>query len=43
MSGDDIEFSTGSNKFTTLRELLGYSRDLAEFTKMENYKKTDSR
>ncbi len=27
VSGDDIEFSTGTNKFTTLRELLGYSRD----------------
>jgi len=42
VSGDDIELSTGSNKFTTLRELLGYSRDPSEFTKMENYKKTDS-
>ncbi len=43
VSGDDIEFSTGSNKFTTLRELLGYSRDPSEFTKMEDYKTTDSR
>ena len=30
VSGDDIEFSTGTNKFTTLRELLGYSRDPTE-------------
>ena len=37
VSGDEIEFSTGSNTFTTLRELLGYSRDRADFTRMEDY------
>ena len=37
VGGDDIEFSTGTNKFTTLRDLLGYSRDPTEFTKMEDY------
>ena len=37
VSGDDIEFITGTNKFTTLHELLGYSRDPAECTKMEDY------
>ena len=37
VSGDDIEFSTGSNTFTTLRDLLGYSRDVEAFTRMEDY------
>ena len=37
-SGDDIEFSTGSNTFTTLRELLGYARDPTDFTRMEDYR-----
>ena len=38
VSGDDIEFSTGSNTFTTLRELLGYARDPTDFTRMEDYR-----
>ncbi|MEE9393323.1 MAG: FMN-binding glutamate synthase family protein [Planctomycetota bacterium] len=35
-TGDDIEFSTGSNKFTTLHELMGYIPEKAAFSKMED-------
>jgi glutamate synthase (ferredoxin) len=34
---DDIEFSSGVNKFTTLGEILGYEKTPSNFTKMEDY------
>ncbi|MEZ6196580.1 MAG: FMN-binding glutamate synthase family protein [Planctomycetota bacterium] len=36
-TGDDIEFSTGVNKFSTLTEVLGYSAKKPEFTHMKDY------
>ena len=35
MSADDIEFSTGVNKFSTLTEVLNYRRDPIEFRSMK--------
>ena len=34
MKGDDIEFSTGVNRFNTLTEVLGYEKQHAEFKSM---------
>jgi glutamate synthase domain-containing protein 2 len=42
-SGTDIEISAGMNKFITLEEQLGYSKDSISFTKMEDYAKFPSR
>lgn len=39
-SGDDIEFSTGVNKFSTLAEVLEYRADPVTFTKIEDYTPT---
>jgi glutamate synthase domain-containing protein 2 len=36
MSADDIEFSTGVNKFSSLHEVLNYRRDPVEFTSMKD-------
>lgn len=36
-TGDDVEFSSGINQFTTLTELLGYRADKPAFTQMQNY------
>ena len=35
-TGSDIEFSTGVNKFTMLDDILGYKKDPAIFTTMED-------
>ena len=35
--GNDIEFSTGVNKFSSLHEVLEYERDEVGFTKMKDY------
>ena len=35
--GEDIEFSTGVNKFSTLTEVLQYQRDSVRFTKFADY------
>ena len=34
---DDLEVSTGINKFSTLKESMGYSRKPVEFTSMKDY------
>ncbi len=36
-SGNDIEFSSGVNQFSTLTELLGYCAEKPVFTKMQDY------
>ena len=36
-TGDDVEFSTGVNTFTTLDEVVGYQRDPVVFTSWEDY------
>ncbi len=36
-SGDDIEFSSGINKFATLTDVLGYRREPVHFTTMVDY------
>jgi glutamate synthase domain-containing protein 2 len=35
--GDDIEFSTGVNRFSTLDQVLGYRKDPVRFTSMTDY------
>jgi glutamate synthase (ferredoxin) len=37
VTGEDIEFSTGVNEFSTLNEVLGYQRDEVSFTQMVDY------
>ena len=37
VTGEDIEFSTGINEFTTLNRVLGYQRDEVTFTRMVDY------
>ena len=37
VSGEDIEFSTGINQFSTLNAVLGYRRDEVRFTCMADY------
>ncbi|MCE9501594.1 MAG: FMN-binding glutamate synthase family protein [Leptospira sp.] len=39
----DIEISMGMNRFTTLEEVLGYKRDIVNFTSMQDYKLTPVR
>ncbi len=36
-TGFDVEISTGVNQFCTLEEIMGYKRDPALFTSMEDY------
>lgn len=39
--GDDIEFSTGVNAFSTLDAVIGYRRDPVSFTLLEDYGSVD--
>ena len=39
-TGQDIEFSTGINKFSTLTDVLGYAREPSNFTTMLDYQST---
>ena len=36
-TGDDVEFCTGINEFTTLTEVMGYATDPSGFTAMADY------
>jgi len=36
-TGDDVEFCTGINQFTTLTEVMGYRTDPCDFTTMRDY------
>jgi len=40
-TGDDVEFSSGVNKFTSLQDMFGYTAEKPEFTRLSDYGPVD--